>query len=103
VTARITDDLSGAAAPGFTNGLPQVRVVSPSGKQTAWNSFDSTSRISGTPQDGVYRTTMTLPQYSEPGTWTVQSFWLVDMAGNSKSLTAADMQAAGLPTTFTNS
>ena len=100
--AHITDDVWGAAGTGFTNGLPQVRFVSPSGAQSVWTSFGPDDRIDGTPQDGVYQKTLTLPQYSESGTWTVQSFWLVDMAGNFKSLTPADMQTAGLPTTFHN-
>jgi serine protease len=102
VTARITDDRSGVAAPGYSNGVPEVRFVSPSGAQIVWASFDPSKRISGTPQDGVYQTTLTVPLYAEQGTWTVQYFRLVDMTGNAQSLTAADLTAAGLPATFTN-
>ena len=102
VEAHITDDLSGVAEDGYTHGVPSVFFTSPSG-QTAWASFQPSSRIPGTsPQDGVYRTTITLPQYSDQGTWTVSSFSLVDMAGNQTSLTAPDMHAAGMPTTFNN-
>ena len=100
--AHITDDLSGAAADGYTNGVPEMRFVSPSGAQSTWTSFGPSSRISGTPQDGHYRSTITLPRYSEQGTWKLAHVGLVDMAGNRTSLSAADMQAAGLPTTFNN-
>jgi serine protease len=102
VTAHITDDLAGNAGPGYFSSPSQVRFVGPSGKQSVWTMLDGTRRISGTAQDGVYQATMTVPQYAEQGTWTVQGFLLVDQAGNSRNLTAADMQAAGMPTTFTN-
>jgi hypothetical protein len=102
LTAHITDDLAGNAGPGYYSSPTQVRFVSPSGRQSVTAMLDGTKLVSGTPQSGDYQTTMTVPRYAEQGTWTVQSFMLVDQAGNTKSLTAAQMQAAGLPTTFSD-
>jgi serine protease len=99
VEARITDDMSGVAGVGYTNGTPGVTFKSPSG-QMAWASFGPDSRISGNLQDGVYRTTVTVPRYSAFGTWTVDSFSLVDMVGNRTSMSASQMDAEGMPTTF---
>jgi serine protease len=99
IEARITDDMSGVAGVGYTNGTPGVTFKSPSG-QMVWASFGPDSRISGNLQDGVYRATITVPQYSAFGTWTVDSFSLVDMVGNRTSMTASQMDAEGMPTTF---
>ena len=45
---------------------------------------------------------MSVPRYAEQGTWKVEYFMLADQAGNVSYLTAEDMEAAGLPTTFEN-
>src|SRR5436309_436893 len=70
VTAHITDDLSGVSQ-SCCNGV-SVNFKSPSG-QYAYATFYGTQRTSGTAQDGEYSYTMTLPRYSEQGTWTVSS------------------------------
>jgi hypothetical protein len=101
VTAEVTDDLSGVSEPGYTHGVPEVRFASPSGV-IADASFGPGTRISGDKNDGVYRATITLPQYSEKGTWTLQWFELVDMVGNTSWLHAQDMQNDQFPTTFNN-
>ena len=102
LTARITDDLAGNAGAGYYSSPSQVRFVSPSGHQAVTAMLNRTRLVSGTPQDGTYETTLTVPQYAEQGTWTVQYFLLVDQVGNSRTLTPADMVAAGLPTSFEN-
>src|SRR2546430_459216 len=42
----------------------------------------ATQRISGDAQDGIYQATMTVPAFSEQGTWTVDIVGLRDNAGN---------------------
>jgi serine protease len=100
LTAHITDDLSGLAG---NSGPPSgVSFVSPSGHQSVSAMFNTSNRSSGTAQDGIYQTTMTVPQYAEPGTWTVQNFILGDQVGNVQFLDKAQLDAAGMPTSFDN-
>ncbi len=94
IEARIIDDVSG-------NKTTRIRFESPSSTQFVEAVFESPQRISGTAVDGLYRFVMTLPMTSEPGLWTVSFATLVDMTDTSRSLTAADLQAGGLPTRFT--
>jgi hypothetical protein len=94
VEARIIDDVSG-------NKTTRIRFESPSSTQFVEAVFETPQRTSGTATDGVYEFVMTLPMASESGLWTVSFVTLVDMTDTSRSLTAPDLQAAGLPTTFT--
>ncbi|HWM20651.1 MAG TPA: hypothetical protein VNO51_13250 [Ilumatobacteraceae bacterium] len=94
VEARIIDDVSG-------NKTTRIRFESPSSAEFVEAVFETPQRTSGTAADGVYEFVMTLPMASEPGLWTVSFVTLVDNTDTSRSLTAPDLQAAGLPTTFT--
>ena len=94
--ARITDDGSGVAGRGS-----RVVFAGPTG-QVVKAPFGAATRVSGTALDGAYRSVGTVPQGAEDGTWTVQRFVLVDAAGNTETLSAADLTADGFPTTFTN-
>lgn len=62
VTARWSDDSS-----GFSWGTAHFN--SPYGYQVQDAYFDSSNRISGTVQDGVYRTTVIIRQNSQGGNW----------------------------------
>src|SRR4051812_36320632 len=99
VTARITDDIAGNAGAGYTSSQSQVRFIGPTGQfvDALLSGFE---RISGTPNDGVYQYAMQVPRAAAKGTWRGQSLLLVDQVGNTKSLGASDLQAAGFPTTF---
>jgi hypothetical protein len=92
-TAHLTDDLSGI------DRSTQLRLRSPSGNQFAGGCFDL---ISGTVLDGTYETTITLPQYSESGTWHLEYFLLLDDVGNRKDLSEDYFATLGFPTTFRN-
>jgi hypothetical protein len=63
--------------------------------------FTHRELLSGTMLDGVFRYDLTLPQFSEQGTWTVEYFLLVDQVGNTDRQYQGDLTAAGMPTTFT--
>jgi len=91
-TATLTDDLSGVASLQF-------ELESPSGNQSRTAFATSSSRTSGTAQNGTYGFTVTMPQFSEPGTWTIGTAYLRDAIGNSRSLVTADLTAIGAPTT----
>ena len=103
-TTRLTDDLSGVT-DGDIGGKgispSQARFQSPSGHQISDVLFVPPSDlISGDEFDGTYQSKMTLPKYSEKGTWMLQSFLLVDDVGNRKWLSKDDMNNLGFPTEF---
>jgi hypothetical protein len=83
----------------FTGSGSQVFFVEPDGQRN-FAMFSDGQRISGTNVDGVYQYQMTVPQCSAQGTWTTQSFSLVDNAGNSQSLNAIQLANVGFPTSF---
>src|SRR5207247_2639588 len=41
-----------------------------------------------------------VPRFAETGTWLLNSVYLTDALGNSRTMSAADFSAAGFPTTF---
>lgn len=104
VALRATDDLSGVAfdpciaGTGF-NFFP-VTVRSPSGAQQRFTWSTAFTLGSGTRADGDWTATFTMPQFSEPGQWSVESLNLRDCAGNSRSYNAAALQALGITPTF---
>ncbi|NYT02131.1 MAG: DUF11 domain-containing protein [Methanosarcinales archaeon] len=60
-------------------------------------------RVSGTDLDGVYVNRVTVPRYSEEGTWTLERLTLSDRVGNHRDLSRSDMISLGFPTEFRNS
>ena len=103
VTVQLKDDLSGVSngvRGGYGVLAPNVGFVSPSGKQSASVMFISTSKflVSGDMLNGTYMDNMTLPQYSENGKWHIDYFYLVDNAGNDKSLNETEIEKLGFPT-----
>lgn len=94
VTATVTDDLSG------TSGV-SVRFVSPSGRIFQPINGLGLGRISGTALNGVYRGTMSMPQFTEAGVWKLDFVSVSDSVGNSTTLRTANLQALGQPTDLT--
>ncbi len=92
-TARITDDLAGLS-------YAYVEFDSPSGQYVTADFYSST-RVSGTAQDGTYQENVVVPRYSDPGTWTARYTSLRDQVNNARNLTSGDLSAAGFPTSFT--
>lgn len=97
VTARISDADTGTAQ----NGGNFARFTSPSG-QFVDASFYQSTRTSGTAQDGTYQATMTVPRGAEQGDWKVTWMLLTDAVGNQRTISAAQLQAAGFPAAFSN-
>jgi hypothetical protein len=105
VRVRATDDLSGITSstgpvPTF-GGSIHLNVVGPPGQQSKSVFFSSHHRVSGTATDGLYETTLSMPRYSAAGTWRVSNVSAQDSAGNSKITQGADLTAAGLDVSFT--
>lgn len=88
-TARVTDDLSGVR-------FVTVTFQSPSGTQ-----FNGTAtRISGNALDGVYQGTITIPRYSQTGTYNINTVRLTDEVFNERFLSQSDVASQGFPTMF---
>ena len=84
-TWRITDDLSGVNIGG-------ANFLSPSEQQI--HNTIVTSPVSGE----LTESTMTLPLYSESGTWRIFSLYLSDQTGNTIFHSENDLKAMGFPT-----
>ncbi len=97
VTARITDDLAGNIA---CCNPSQVRFESPSGSQFVFAVFGPSQLVAGNSLDGTYSFSMTVPRFSESGTWTIANFSLTDEAHNYESFNSAQAAAAGFTATF---
>lgn len=93
INTRLTDALSGLSHASVT-------FTSPTRAQTRSASVGSSERVTGTATDGTYTDTITFPQFSEPGPWTL-SLSLYDAVGNYRSMSAAQLQALGIATTLT--
>jgi hypothetical protein len=86
VTAHITDDLA-----GLRQGVLQFGDVMP-----AAAIFEAGTRVSGTPQDGVYEFTAVVPRYTRQGTFRL-SVYLADTQDNHVTVSSDDLAAAALP------
>ena len=83
VTAKITDNES-----GFKSG--EVVFLSPNEKQILEGG--EVELVSGNEAEGVYRFTVTFPQGSEAGTWSVAKVRLRDNAGNENVIPGAEVE-----------
>lgn len=99
--AHLVDDQAGLAGQNYSSSPTQVRFQSPTARQFVDGLFESHRHIvHGTPLDGHYETTLTIPRFAEAGTWSVAYFLLVDQVGNSQYLTSVEMGQEGFPTDF---
>jgi hypothetical protein len=83
LTAQATDDLSGVSWIG-------AYFYSPSRAQ---EQVCSLSLISGSGLNGTWRCQLTMPAYSESGTWTMNEVYTTDKVSNVKVYYTSDLQA----------
>lgn len=76
---RVTDNLAGVRSVS-------IQVCSPSRTQWQYGNWYPVDLVSGDSRDGVYRSELTIPRYSAPGTWFVCAAHLYDEAGNSRGV-----------------
>lgn len=98
--AYLIDDMAGIAGSGYSSSPTQARFRSPSGRQFVDAIFSDSQRTEGTPQNGRYKSTATLPRYAEGGVWHLEHFLLVDQIGNSVNLKEVEVAVLGFSTTF---
>lgn len=99
LTAHVIDDNSGLSSDGKAN-LSAAWFKSPSGQQIAAVTFQSSNLTSGSIQDGIYSTVLTLPQNSEAGAWQLVNLTLIDKQGNRRVLCRDDLVSQGFPAEF---
>ena len=92
VSARVSDDLSGATRL-------QMDFVSPSGEQQT-TFFDEGVKATGSITDWVYVGAVTLPQFSESGTWTLRYVYVHDEVGNLRDYGFAELSLLGFTGSF---
>ncbi len=100
ITARLTDEQSPSI--GGTAPLSKVVLTAPGGQQQATAYLSQAQRISGTATDGVYSSTLTIPWHAAPGQWSASAV-LVDISGNTATMTTANLAAAGYPSSIDQS
>ncbi len=103
VTLSASDDISGVYF-GLVNSYYVYTTAyfqSPSGNQavTAYG-YNRPAPIAGTPLAGTWQLTAQWPQYSEEGTWNLNSLFLLDAVGNYAFYSSAQLKALGFPATI---
>ncbi len=98
ITARLTDERSPSI--GGTAALSRIVLTGPGGQQQAIAYLSQAQRISGTAADGTYRSTLQIPRHSASGRWAASAV-LVDISGNTRTLTNSALVGAGFPAAVT--
>jgi hypothetical protein len=87
VSARIADDMAGVS-DGLGIAASQVVFRGPTGAHHVRATLDIAHRANGDVLDSLFTVNVTLPRWSEQGTWSVESVELVDEVGNRASALA---------------
>ncbi|GAA4950683.1 calcium-binding protein [Actinoplanes utahensis] len=89
-TLRIgaTDDLSGVTSVG-------ARLASPDPRDPSVYLYGGLH--SGTPTDGVFEISGTVPAFTRPGEWKVDSVWAYDRTGRSGQIWAGQVESGWIP------
>lgn len=99
VSIRATDSVSGVAFnQTFPTSLVSSAVFRSPSNQQRWVLYNAVfTRSNGTDQSGEWQATFTLPRYSEPGTWIVESITLKDQANNVITYSSTQLSGLGFP------
>lgn len=89
ITVSISDSLS-----GFSSAFIHLLGPNNGANSDIFGYFSGDQRVSGDALSGTYVTTMTLPAYSESGTWTI-NVEAVDVVGNRVSLNGTEFEVEG--------
>jgi len=82
---------------GIGDGYTYLEIISPS-DQTYWTFVYLSDITDGNMNYGVFKTIITLPQYSETGTWKIQYVFLRDELDNAQYLYTSDLVYLGFNT-----
>jgi hypothetical protein len=92
VTVQITD-----LSPGFQSG--SLTILNPNNARTGSFNVDENARIEGDEFNGIYQIEVTVPEFAQPGTWSV-GFDLDDFDGNYRSYPNDDDYLVSVDPTF---
>jgi hypothetical protein len=98
ITARLTDERSPSI--GGTAPLSRVVLTGPGGQQQVTAYLSQAQRVSGAPTDGIYTSTLKIPWHAAPGSWNASAI-LVDISGNTRALSTANLASSGFPSAVT--
>jgi hypothetical protein len=90
IDIAVTDDASGFNRNVFPN-YSDFELASPSGQQSRYIPIRDWVRTSGSNVNGIWRATLVMPRYSEPGLWKVKSIRLIDFTGTQRNYTPAEL------------
>lgn len=100
VHLALKDDVSGVAPVGQNNSYWAITLSSPSGRQRRLIFNRALKLDSGTPLNGTWSGTITMPRYSEGGPWTVSNVVIADGAGNKLALNSGALEQLGFRATL---
>ncbi len=89
--------------PTVPTPMPGIMMPVPAPVIYPWPSTGGMAYLSlrsGDEMSGIWTGTITIPRYAASGTWTVD-VWLYDLMGNTRTMTPANLSAAGLPSSVT--
>lgn len=89
ITVALSDNLS-----GFSQAYIHLLGPDNGANSDIFGYFSTSERVSGDALSGTYVTTMTLPAYSEDGTWSI-SVEVVDVAGNRFTSNGTEFEVEG--------
>jgi ribosomal protein L24E len=90
IAARVIDDRSGVS-DGNDVAASQVVMRGPTGTHEVRATLDGAHRSAGDALDATFSVAVSLPRWSEQGTWTVASVVLIDEVGNRRVVQAPDV------------
>ena len=94
VSLHVTDDLSGVLS---SKAYVSVSFQCPSGHELQGPAYGS-SLPGSTPLNATFQATITIPEFSESGNWTVAGVQLSDAVGNTVNLNTAALSSMFFPT-----
>ncbi|HEX8693899.1 MAG TPA: Ig-like domain-containing protein [Longimicrobium sp.] len=89
-------DAGGTTPSGMATVISAVTFITPSG---FFVGDAGCLRTAGTASNGTWQCTVSVPQFSDPGSWKIYSLVLTDQQSNVRVYSAEDLRAAGFPQT----
>jgi hypothetical protein len=89
----LADDVSGISTGAFS--LTDFQIQSPSGAQSRILLNNQRQLVSGTINNGTWRTVLQIPQFSEPGIWKIVSVRVRDFVSRTTVYAPAQLAAFG--------
>ena len=93
-----TVEVTFAATSSVGVSSAYVNVAAPGWQLT--RSCQAGGLAGGTPENGTWKCSLTIPHRAPGGAWTVNNLWVMDQANTATQYNTTQVAARGLPTTF---